>query len=395
MGNAGMFLTMLSGTIFRRRGRALMAVIAAAIGAATLFCLAAVCLEVPRQMNEEMRSYGANLVVAPIERPDQARTDIAAPMVAHTTEMVEAKGPTKFATYRYESVRINSASYLMAGISAGQVRELNHHWNVEGSWPKQGQVMVGRDVAEAMGLKVGGPVEVRYLEADDGSNRQAGQWTKDKVLGKASYRVAGIVETGGSEDQIVYASLPDLEALTHLKRGTDVIEYSSSAMGSNLAAIATAINEMTSMGVKAQTVTKISSADNRIITMLQTLFWQVSLVVLVLTLVGVGTTMASIVSQRRSEIALRKALGASSSGLAFEFYVESACYGLLGGVLGVGIGYAFARLLCSSVFGRALGLSWPLALAAVALSIIMALLGSIEPVWRASHIDPALVLSQE
>lgn len=45
--------------------------------------------------------------------------------------------------------------------------------------------------------------------------------------------------------------------------------------------------------------------------MLQTLFWIVSLVVLVLTLVGVGTTISSIVSQRRNEIGLRKALGAT------------------------------------------------------------------------------------
>lgn len=67
---------------------------------------------------------------------------------------------------------------------------------------------------------------------------------------------------------------------------------------------------MTSMHVKAQQVTKITASDTRIITMLQTLFWIVSLVVLVLTLVGVGTTISSIVSQRRNEIGLRKALGA-------------------------------------------------------------------------------------
>lgn len=63
MTNRKMFATMLWGAVFRRRSRAIMAVIAVLVGAATLFCLAAVCIAVPQQMNEEMRAYGANLIV--------------------------------------------------------------------------------------------------------------------------------------------------------------------------------------------------------------------------------------------------------------------------------------------------------------------------------------------
>ena len=63
MTNRKMFFTMLWGAVFRRRSRAMMAVIASLVGAATLFCLASVCVAVPQQMNEEMRAYGANLIV--------------------------------------------------------------------------------------------------------------------------------------------------------------------------------------------------------------------------------------------------------------------------------------------------------------------------------------------
>ncbi|MFT8531793.1 ABC transporter permease [Bifidobacterium aquikefiri] len=401
MNNSRMFMAMILGAIFRRRSRALMAVIATMVGAATLFCLAAVCIAVPQQMNEDMRSYGANLVVAAIEKQGAEKTGISDAMVAHTTSMVRAKSSAKFATYRYETVRINAAPYMLAGIESTQVRALNHHWSVQGSWPSHGAVMVGSDVASALGLNVGGNVTIAYQSSDNGGSTtskttQDGRVSTDILNGGGStYRVAGIVNTGGSEDEIVYATNADVNALSGVKRGADVIEYSSSAMGTDLTAIATSINDMTSMGVKAQTVTKISSSDTKIITMLQTLFWLISVVVLALTFVGVGTTMTSIVSQRRNEIGLRKALGAPNSSIRTEFYTESVIYGLVGGGLGATIGFWLARLLCSLVFGRNIAMNWWLVGVAVVLSGIIAILATIRPVVKASRIDPAVVLSEE
>lgn len=401
MNNSRMFLAMIVGAIFRRLSRALMAVIATMVGAATLFCLAAVCIAVPQQMNEDMRSYGANLVVSAIEKEGAVKTGIADDMVAHTTSMVRAKSSAKYATYRYETVRINAAPYMLAGINSAQVKALNHHWSVEGAWPSHGSVMVGSDVATALGLNVGGNVTIAYKSSDnDGSSAakttQDGRVSTDILEGGGTtYRVAGIVNTGGSEDEIVYATNADVDALSGTKRGADVIEYSSSAIGSELTDIATSINDMTSMGVKAQTVTKISSSDTKIITMLQTLFWLVSIVVLALTFVGVGTTMTSIVSQRRNEIGLRKALGAPNSSIRTEFYTESVVYGLVGGTLGATIGFWLARLLCSIVFGRSIAMNWWLVCAAVLVSALIAILATIRPVLKASHIDPAIVLSEE
>lgn len=149
------------------------------------------------------------------------------------------------------------------------------------------------------------------------------------------------------------------------------------------------------MHVKAQQVTKITASDTRVITMLQTLFWIVSLVVLVFTLVGVGTTISSIVSQRRNEIGLRKALGASSHAIGVEFYVESAVYGLLGGLLGTATGYGMARWLCATVFERSIGFNWWLAVVSVVFSALVAVVASIPPLHRATRIDPAVVLREE
>lgn len=420
MTNTGMFFRMLLSAVFRRRSRAVMAVVASLVGAATLSCLAMICIAVPQQMNQEMRAYGANLIVTPLADSENGKSGIDDAMVEHTTEMVSAKGSEKHATYRYENVRVNAAPYVMAGVNPAQVRNLNHHWVVDGSWPSAGKVLVGRDVADAMGLKVGGSITIGYRASDNAaSSGQASQpgtdGTPDGQTSSGStdaqqtqnghvssdimdtsgteFRVAGIVDTGGSEDSIIYALTGDVDKLTGSTRGVDVIEYSSGA--SDLTALVNSINDMTSMHVKAQQVTKITASDTRVITMLQTLFWIVSLVVLVFTLVGVGTTISSIVSQRRNEIGLRKALGASSHAIGVEFYVESAVYGLLGGLLGTATGYGMARWLCATVFERSIGFSWWLAVVSVVFSALVAVVASIPPVHRATRIDPAVVLREE
>ena len=494
MTNRRMFFTMLWGAVFRRRSRAMMAVIASLVGAATLFCLASVCVAVPRQMNEEMREYGANLIVTPSAASGKSQGIDSATMRA-VTSLVTAGHSAKSAAYRYESVRVNSAPYTIAGVDAKSVRALNRHWNVTGDWSSAGNVMVGRDVADALGVKVGSRVTIAYRSSDaqtsdsaesdkqssksdprmsdsgesdtksaqngfqmsdsgesdtksaqngsqmsdsaksdaqsaegtdgtedtegtedtgtdaqgageaDAASRSAETGTHATENGRVSsdimdtdgteFRVSGIVDTGGNEDSIIYATTADVAKLAGSKRGADVVEYSVNAMGDGLNAIVDGINRNPNSAVKAQTVTRITSSDTRIIAMLQTLFWIVSLVVLVLTLVGVGTTISSIVSQRRNEIGLRKALGASSRAIGAEFTVESAIYGLIGGLFGTAIGYALARILCVTVFDRALGFNWLLGIASLMLSMLIAVIASIPPVRRATRIDPAIVLREE
>lgn len=434
MTNRKMFFTMLWGAVFRRRSRAMMAVIASLVGAATLFCLASVCVAVPQQMNEEMRAYGANLIVTPASATGKSQ-GIDTATVRNVTALIGAGHSVKSAAYRYESVRINSAPYTIAGVDVKAVRALNRHWNVTGDWPGSGNVMVGRDVADALGVKVGSRVTIGYRAADASASAsssasaksdsdestetaessaqgtqstqttQGEQTTQATENGRVSsdimdnngteFRIAGIVDTGGNEDSIIYATTADVAKLAGSKRGADVVEYSVNAMGDELNAIVNRINKNTNTAVKAQTVTRITSSDTRIIAMLQTLFWIVSLVVLVLTLVGVGTTISSIVSQRRNEIGLRKALGADSRAIGVEFYVESGIYGLIGGLLGTAIGYVLARVLCATVFGRAIGFDWLLGTGSLLLSVAIAVIASIPPVRRATRIDPAIVLREE
>ena len=414
--NSAMFATMLFGAVFRRKSRALMAVVATLVGAATLFCLAAICIVVPQQMSDEMRTYGANIIVTPLA--GEWKNGIDRAMVLHTNDMVLAKGAMRSATYRYENVRINAAPYVLAGVDVSAVKSLNKHWNVDGAWPSSGNVMVGRDVASAMGLKIGSRIAIAYRAGDNSSDshkpaqksqdNQADNQTEKSsqnklVEGRVStdimdthgttFRVCGILDTGDAEDSMLYATNADLRALTGVKRGADVIAYSSSAP--NVEAVVRSINDMTSMRVRAQQVTKVTAADTGIIAMLRSLFWIVSLVVLALMMVGVSTTISSIVQQRRNEIGLRKALGASAKSIGVEFTAESGLYGFIGGIAGTAVGYGFARLLASMVFARDLSVNWWLVAFSIVFSVAASCVAALPPVLRASKIDPAIVLREE
>lgn len=418
--NGAMFATMLFGAVFRRKSRALMAVVATLVGAATLFCLAAICIVVPQQMSDEMRAYGANIIVTPLA--GEWKNGIDRAMVLHTNDMVLAKGAMRSATYRYENVRINAAPYVLAGVDVSAVKSLNKHWNVDGAWPSSGNVMVGRDVASAMGLKIGSRIAIAYRagdnssdsdslaqksqgnQADNQAENQTDKSSQNKLVeGRVStdimdthgttFRVCGILDTGDAEDSMLYATNADLRALTGVKRGADVIAYSSSAP--NVDAVVRSINDMTSMRVRAQQVTKVTAADTGIIAMLRSLFWIVSLVVLALMMVGVSTTISSIVQQRRNEIGLRKALGASAKSIGIEFTAESGLYGFIGGIAGTAVGYGFARLLASMVFARDLSVNWWLVVFSIVFSVAASCVAALPPVLRASKIDPAIVLREE
>lgn len=422
--NSAMFATMLFGAVFRRKSRALMAVVATLVGAATLFCLAAICIVVPQQMSDEMRAYGANIIVTPLA--GEWKNGIDRAMVLHTNDMVLAKGAMRFSTYRYENVRINAAPYVLAGVDVSSVKSLNKHWNVDGAWPSSGNVMVGRDVSLAMGLKIGSRIAIAYRagdnssdshkpaqklegksqgnQADNQADNQTEKSSQNKLVeGRVStdimdthgttFRVCGILDTGDAEDSMLYATNADLRALTGVNRGADVIAYSSSAP--NVEAVVRSINDMTSMRVRAQQVTKVTAADTGIIAMLRSLFWIVSLVVLALMMVGVSTTISSIVQQRRNEIGLRKALGASAKSIGVEFTAESGLYGFIGGIAGTAVGYGFARLLASMVFSRDLSVNWWLVAFSIVFSVAASCVAALPPVLRASKIDPAIVLREE
>ena len=207
------------------------------------------------------------------------------------------------------------------------------------------------------------------------------------------YTVTGILATGGEEESYVFMSLEDMAGLTG-SDAVDVAELSVSASAEELETYAEQITENTD-GVRARLVKRVTRSETAVLGKLQSLVFLVTAVVLILTMICVSTTMMAVVSERRREIGLRKALGASDGSIRTEFLGEGMFLGLLGGVLGAVLGFAFAQVVSVNVFGSSITFQPLLLPTAVIVSMGVAALSCLQPIKRAVAIDPAIVLKDE
>ena len=142
-------------------------------------------------------------------------------------------------------------------------------------------------------------------------------------------------------------------------------------------------------------VKRVTESESTVLSKLQALVFLVTAVVLILTMICVATTMTAVVTERRKEIGLRKALGASDGGIIREFMGEGLLLGFVGGLLGAGLGFAFAQYVSVNVFSSSISFQgWLLPVTVVA-SVAVTGLACLLPVRSATEIDPALVLKGE
>jgi putative ABC transport system permease protein len=126
---------------------------------------------------------------------------------------------------------------------------------------------------------------------------------------------------------------------------------------------------------------------------------------LVVASLGIVNTLVMAILERRREIGVLKALGASDNDVRSLFFVEAGAMGSLGGVLGVLIGWLIGHGINfgTNVYlkGRNLpaiqvtAVPWWMVAAAIAFSIVVSLAAGLYPASRAARLDPVEALRYE
>lgn len=380
MNKRKMYIRMVTASLLRRRSRMIIALLAIAIGATILSGLMTIYIDVPRQMRAQFRNYGANMIFTAAEDNISLEDVDTAVAVIPQSEIVGV------APYRYETVRINDRPVLAAATDMEGAKAASPFWKVEGEWPAaDGEIMVGKNVAATYNLRVGNRTTTTFTPDDA---------TEDTLDNYIDFTVTGILDTGGKEEDYVYMNFSDMEKLTGKSIGCDICELSVSAEAANLQKYAETISEKVP-SINAKLVKRVTQSETTVLSKLQALVLLVTVVVLMLTMICVATTMTAVVAERRKEIGLRKALGASDESIRREFMGEGVVLGACGGLIGSILGFLFAQAVSNNVFNSSITMMPWLIPVTVVVSVLVTGAACMIPIQSATKVDPALVLKGE
>ncbi len=163
--------------------------------------------------------------------------------------------------------------------------------------------------------------------------------------------------------------------------------YESSAVQT---AIENAMEPIFSYEEDTFTVTSMESIEEvmqSMLSMLSTMLAGIASIALVVGGIGIMNMMLTTVTERTTEIGLKKALGAMPWQIQTQFLIEAFMLSILGGIIGIGLGLAISFALC-----RVLDTGFVLSFGAISLGVgFSAAVGIIfgwAPARKASQLNP-------
>ena len=426
-----MFFRMIKGVLLRQKGKMFMIAFTIALGASLATAMLAVMFDVGDKVNQELKTYGANITVVAKEASvvdSLYEVDGASSIptsylkeadVGNVKKIFWASNIVDFAPFIQTHVSIDGKDVIMVGswfnhhlsldtgeeLDAGVV-SMRSWWTIEdGAWLDEGQeadakkIMLGTTLAQELGVKAGDTVKVS--------------------CGKKSgtYEVAGIYNAGSDEDNEVFAPLDLVQDLS----GTDGLITSI-----EVSAITTPDNELSRQAAKdpgkltvaeyetwyctayvssicyqlqeaipdavAKAVRQVAESEGAILDKTQLLMVLITILALIGSALGISNLITASVMERSQEIGLLKAIGAHDRAISGLLLVEMIIVAILGGAVGFGVGYGFAQVIGYTVFNSSINLSPMVIPLVVTLVILVTLAGSIPAIRTVLRLDPAEVL---
>jgi putative ABC transport system permease protein len=415
-----MFLTLLYQSFLRQRRRKILAGLAILLGMTVTTAMISVGVDVGDKMNQEIRSYGANIMVYPqadtldvnvggvqmkpasdagyLKESDLVKIKSIfwghnilgySPMLPANVSVGGASAPVEMiGTYFAKAIPLEGETFVTG------VTKTHPWWKVEGTWPADDSksVLVGERLAAKLKTHAGDNLYIANKET----------------------KVAGILTTGAEEDDAIVAPLAMVQQIAGLPN--DVRRVYVSALTKpeddfarrDPASMSLAVLEKWSCspyansiayqiqgaipGSRAEQVRKVAQNEGVLLSHIAGLMWLVTLAALGAAALAVSASMATTVFERRKEIGLMKSLGANNASIVTLFVSEGSILAVGGGLGGFLLGLLMAKRMSLAVFNEPLtvqpALLWIILFAALAVT----LLGSLASIRRAMRIDSAVVL---
>jgi len=367
---------LLRASLWRRRGTALLAIAAVAIGVSVASALLHLSRDLTHKLDRELRSLGPNLLVVPeprrvaqgagLEREEAAGRYLDA---GEVRARLSAAGLAA-APLLYVVARGQSGPLQVIGADLGTARSLHPSWRIE---PGDGPALMGARLRSRLAIAPGQPLTV--------------------TLGARSLTLpAGpTLEAGGPDDDAWWVPLEDAQALAGLEGRASVVQ-SRLPEGISIESIH-ALDRAGEFQVLP--LHALSDTEAGLLARMKRLMAMVTLAALLAAGLCAFGTLMDLAFERRRDIALMKALGAAHSDIVRVLCGESAVIGLLGGLAGWLIGLGFAELIGREVFHASIAVRWEVPPMVLGLALLVAAAASFGPIRMALAVEPARVLKGE
>jgi putative ABC transport system permease protein len=380
-----MFWRLLWKLLRGSRGRLAVALIALISGAAVISALLNLDLDVERKLTQEFRTLGANLVISPTAGVQSTDAGSSAPTLMDQgtvlAEIAKLQSPDVVAAapYLYVVARANDTPVVVAGTWLDQTPKLDPTWKLSGDWVASREddtrCLVGISVARQFHLVLGGPLELTYL----------GQ--------SAHLIIAGILDSGGAEDDQVFVNLPAAQALAAVQNKIGLVQLSIGGPAATVSGLSSQL-QAALPSYEVRPIRQVTEAEGALLNRIRLLIISMVLLILALTMLCVLATMAALAMERREDVGLMKALGGPISRIVGLFLAEVGVLGAAGGLIGCFAGVALSIWMGRRVFGTSISPRWEIFPLTIALMTSVALAGAL-PLRRLGKVKPAVIMRGE